>query len=136
MMEFGVFSQQRLLLPPPAPTTPDSANFRRTRSAPACTTMTTSTFLSPFRLAAIKEEYTASFIDLGSESHDEILESAVEDDEGRMMSPEDEWAKSGLAVHTNVPPRSRGWRSSSFGEKQLVKRVLVKEEVDWDCGIW
>ncbi|KAK7049289.1 hypothetical protein VNI00_005890 [Paramarasmius palmivorus] len=49
--------------------------------------------------------------------------------------PEDDWTRSGLAVHTNVPMRARNWRSSSFGEKQRKHPRLGRETVDRDCGI-
>jgi hypothetical protein len=112
--------------------------------------------LTPIRLDSISEHpefernpsdsdgYNVS-LNLGAESpksilHDDMTSSPVSDDPQssvtRSSRPEDDWTRSGLAVHTNVPMRARNWRSSSFGEKQRKHPRLARETVDRDCGIW
>ncbi|KAL0961163.1 hypothetical protein HGRIS_006135 [Hohenbuehelia grisea] len=63
-------------------------------------------------------------VNLGAESPASILHADVAAD------ADDQWAKSGIAVHTNVP--TRRWRSNSFNQR---KRELQRESVDRDCGI-
>jgi len=81
-------------------------------------------------------------INLGAESPASILKLAIDDRDDDGAEPkkesEDEWGKSGIAVHTDVPMRRRSWRSSSFSEKRkLYGKAVVKDAavVDRDCGI-
>ena len=85
--------------------------------------------LSPLRLVSIREDVD---LNLGDESPESILKPAVDSD----GDTHDEWRKSGIAVHTDVPMRKRTWRSASFSERKKRGRVLARELVDRDCGIW
>ncbi|KAF9458824.1 hypothetical protein BDZ94DRAFT_1269753 [Collybia nuda] len=82
------------------------------------------------RLDSIEEypEYDLSDLNLGAESPRSVMDVLVDE-----SAVDDQWAQSGIAVHTNVPTRDRGWRSSSFSKKR--RRDLKKEVVDRDCGI-
>lgn len=101
--------------------------------------------MAPIRLDSIEEipEYDAVDLNLGAESPSSILNaelvaspSASPGSEApRKGASDDQWAKAGIAVHTNVPPRLKTWRSNSFSEKQKKKPVGQKV-VDRDCGIW
>jgi len=101
---------------------------------------------SPLRLVTITEspEYEERVgLNLGAESPGSILKPAVEDHEDvgtgveSKSGLEDEWRKSGIAVHTDVPMRSRSWRSASFSEKRKSQRRPVVKDLfdDMDCGI-
>ncbi|ESK93388.1 hypothetical protein Moror_1799 [Moniliophthora roreri MCA 2997] len=76
-----------------------------------------------------EQEYS-NILNLGIESSDSILEEVINTE-----YTSDEWIRSGLAVHTNVPARPRTWRSNSFGEKTQRRPVIIDEVEDTDCGI-
>jgi len=102
---------------------------------------------SPLRLGSITEspEHEERVnLNLGAESPGSILKPAIEDHDDNGSGAEskdvleDEWRKAGIAVHTDVPMRSRSWRSASFSEKRRLHwRSLMKDTVsdDRDCGI-
>ncbi|EEB89184.1 hypothetical protein MPER_12744 [Moniliophthora perniciosa FA553] len=77
----------------------------------------------------IEQEYSST-LNLGIESSDSILEEVTNTE-----YTSDEWIRSGLAVHTNVPARPRTWRSNSFGEKTQQRPLIIDEVEDTDCGI-
>lgn len=85
----------------------------------------------PLQLDSIEEhpEYDLDDLNLGAESPGSVLHVLADE-----SAVDDQWAKSGIAVHTSVPTRDRTWRSSSFSKKS--RRTLKKESVDRDCGIW
>jgi hypothetical protein len=92
--------------------------------------------LSPLRLGSIREAPEHErYLNLGAESPESILQTALDSDSDNHASA-DEWGKSGIAVHTDVPMRKRTWRSASFSERRKRGRMLVREIVDRDCGIW
>jgi hypothetical protein len=96
--------------------------------------------LSPLRLGSIKEaleyeRYGSINLNLGAEPPDSILKRALDSDNESHASL-DEWEKSGIAVHTDVPMRQRTWRSASFSQRERRGRSLIREAVDRDCGIW
>jgi hypothetical protein len=95
--------------------------------------------LSPLRLGSITEipELDAPVdLNLGAESPGSILKPALTPNCDTSLVPKDDWARSGIAVHTDVPMRKRTWRSASFSEKRKnMKRREVSSVVDRDCGI-
>ncbi len=81
------------------------------------------------RLDNIEEERSEYHVNLGSESPRSIMNEDIIAEETSLM------ARSGIAANTEIPPRTRLWRSSSFTNK-MPKRSSSKDWVDRDCGIW
>ncbi|KAF8914612.1 hypothetical protein CPB85DRAFT_1297437 [Mucidula mucida] len=80
------------------------------------------------RLDNIEEERSEYHVNLGSESPRSIMNEDIIAEETSLM------ARSGIAANTEIPPRTRLWRSSSFTNK-MPKRSSSKDWVDRDCGI-
>jgi len=81
-----------------------------------------------------EDEYYTEEMDLGAESDAEVEESSASES-SISRSSQGPWA--GFGANTDVPPRTRSWRSSSFNEKHRNARKPVGVlYVDRDCAIW
>lgn len=79
-------------------------------------------------LDSIEEERADYHVNLGAESPRSIMN----DD----LMPDSPMSKAGIAANTQVPPRTRLWRSLSFINKTPTGQRTSKEWIDRDCGIW
>jgi len=82
----------------------------------------------PLKLDSISELPEYHFeMNLGAETPRSLVRPSV-------TPTKDEWSKVGVAVNSNVPTRTRAWRSLSWSSKHRSPR-FQKEEVDRDCAI-
>lgn len=84
----------------------------------------------PLKLDSICELPEYHFeMNLGAETPRSLVRPSV-------TPTKDEWGRVGLAVNSNVPPRSRNWRSLSWDSGKHRSPRFQKEKVDRDCAIW
>lgn len=84
----------------------------------------------PLKLHSISELPERFTMNLGTETPTSIVRPSI-------TPTVDDWGKVGLVVNSNVPARSRNWRSLSWdGTRQKGISRFQKERFDTDCAIW